>query len=138
MKDFFLETDVGAETAVMSEEELAKSLTAGYGTDSAQYVGGRAMIPEDIEITMINAMREQKEDCKLMNIIKKRPVRSTVHEFNRRNDAGDYENATAEEGGGSVVTDQTIQRVTRQVKFLQTRRAVTDQMEIVDSFENAF
>jgi hypothetical protein len=138
MNDLFLETEAGVETAVTSEQELVKALSAGYGTDSAQYVGGRAMIPEDIEITMINAMREQKEDCKMMNLIKKRPVRSTVHEYNRRYDVGDYENATAGEGEGSPNTEQTIQRVTVPIKYLQTRRAVTDQMEIVDSFENAF
>jgi hypothetical protein len=138
MNDLFLETEAGAETAVTSEQELVKALSAGYGTDSVQYVGGRAMIPEDIEITMINAMREQKEDCKMMNLIKKRPVRSTVHEYNRRYDVGDYENATAGEGEGSPNTEQTIQRITVPIKYLQTRRAVTDQMEIVDSFENAF
>jgi len=138
MNDLFLETEAGAETAVTSEQELVKALSAGYGTDSVQYTGGRAMIPEDIEITMINAMREQKEDCKMMNLIKKRPVKSTVHEYNRRYDVGDYENATAGEGEGSPNTEQTIQRVTVPIKYLQTRRAVTDQMEIVDSFENAF
>jgi len=138
MNDLFLETEAGVETAVTSEQELVKALSAGYGTDSAQYVGGRAMIPEDIEITMINAMREQKEDCKMMNLIKKRPVKSTVHEYNRRYDVGDYENATAGEGEGSPNTEQTIQRVTVPIKYLQTRRAVTDQMEIVDGFEDAF
>jgi hypothetical protein len=51
---------------------------------------------------------------------------------------GDYENATAGEGEGSPNTEQTIQRITVPIKYLQTRRAVTDQMEIVDSFENAF
>ena len=55
----------------MSEDQLLKALSAGYGTDSATFAGGRAMIPEDIESTMINAMREQKEDCKLMNMMKK-------------------------------------------------------------------
>lgn len=138
MRDLFLNTDTGAESASVSEAELLKSLNAGYGTDAAQFPGGRAMVPEDCEILMMNAMREQQEDCKMMNTIKKRPVKSTVHEYNRRLDAGDYENATAEEGGGSVDTDQQIERVTRQIKFLQVRRAVTDQMEVVDGFESAF
>ncbi len=36
-------------------------LYAGYGTDSALFMGGRALIPEDMEGTMISCMREQPE-----------------------------------------------------------------------------
>ncbi|GHU65045.1 hypothetical protein FACS189447_03280 [Spirochaetia bacterium] len=138
MDDLFLDTETGAETGSMSEAALVKALSVGYGTDSAEFRGGRAMVPEDCEMTMINAMREQKEDCKMMNLIKKQPVKSTVHEYNRRLDVGDYENATADEGGGSVDSDQEIERVTRMVKYIQIRRAVTDQAEIINGFENAF
>jgi hypothetical protein len=136
--DFFSTVEAGVESASMSEQDLAKALAAGYGTDSAQFVGGRAMEVQDIEATMINAMREQREDCKLMNLVKKHPVKSTVHEYNRRTDVGEYENLTAEEGGGSEDNDQTVKRVTRNIKYLQDRRAVTDQMELVDGYENAF
>jgi hypothetical protein len=135
--EFFSTVEAGVESASMSEEELTKALTAGYGTDAAQFMGGRALEVQDIEATMINAMREQREDCKLMNLVKKHPVHSTVHEYNRRTGVGEYENLTADEGGGSEDSDQTIKRVTRNIKYLQDRRAVTDQMEIVDGYENA-
>jgi hypothetical protein len=137
MDEFFSTVESGVESASMSERELAKALAAGYGTDSAQFTGGRAMEVQDIEATMINAMREQREDCKLMNLVKKHPVHSTVHEYNRRTDVGEYENLTADEGGGSDDNDQTVKRVTRNIKYLQDRRAVTDQMELVDGYENA-
>jgi hypothetical protein len=137
MDEFFSTVEAGVESASMSEQELAKALAAGYGTDSAQFAGGRAMEVQDIEATMINAMREQREDCKLMNLVKKHPVHSTVHEYNRRTDVGEYENLTADEGGGSEDNDQTVKRVTRNIKYLQDRRAVTDQMELVDGYENA-
>jgi hypothetical protein len=136
MNDLFLETDAGAETGSMSEAELVKALSIGYGTDSGTFVNGRAMVPEDCEATMINAMREQKEDCKMMNKVKKQPVSSTIHEYNRRLDSGDYEFATAEEGGGSLDSDQEVERVNRQIKYIQIRRAVTDQARVVGSFEN--
>jgi hypothetical protein len=71
-----------------------------------------------------------------MNKLKKRPVSSTIHEYNRRTDSGEYEFATAEEGGGSLDTEQAVERVTRQIKYIQVRRAVTDQARVVDSFEN--
>ena len=64
--------------------ELQKALTAGYGTDSAQFTGGRALIPEDLESETINVVSLLKEDCKVMNTVKKTPVRSTVHEINTR------------------------------------------------------
>lgn len=33
----------------LSSEQFVKSLSAGYGTDSASMTGGRAMVPEDLE-----------------------------------------------------------------------------------------
>jgi hypothetical protein len=138
MLDLFIETDAGAETGSMSEAELVKALSIGYGTNSAEYRNGRALVPEDCETTMINAMREQKEDCKMMNKVKKRPVTSTVHEYNRRLDSGEYEFATTDEGGGSIDTDQEVERVNRQIKYIQIRRAVTDQARLVNAFEDVW
>jgi hypothetical protein len=135
--NFFSTVEAGVESASISEDELVKALSAGSGTDSSQFMGGRALQVQDIEATMINAMREQREDCKLMNLVKQHSVHSTVHEYNRRTDVGDHENLTAEEGGGSEDSDQTIKRITRNIKYLQDRRSVTDQMELVDGYENA-
>jgi hypothetical protein len=136
MKEFFF--DGGAETGAGSEEMLLKALAAGYGTDAATFTGGRALIPEDCETTMVNAMREQREDCKIMNTFKKTPVKSTVHEYNRRTGTGDIEFGTTEEGGISQEDGQAIERVTRNVKYIQQYREVTEQMNVVDTFENAF
>ena len=60
MEDLFTIPECG----VGSEEMLLKALSAGYGTDAAMFTGGRALIPEDCETTMVNAMREQQEDFK--------------------------------------------------------------------------
>ena len=134
MNDLFTIPEVGAG----GEEMLLKALAAGYGTDAAQFAGGRALIPEDCETTMINAMREQQEDCKLMNTLKKTPVKSTVHQYNRRTSTGDYENSSVIEGGVASEKNQSIGRVTRDIKYLQEYREITEQMIVVDSFENAF
>jgi hypothetical protein len=134
--DFFF--DGGAETGIGSEEMLLKALAAGHGTDSATFTGGRALIPESVETTMVNAMKAQAEDCKIMNTFKKRPVSSTVHEYNRRTSAGDIDFGTAEEGGVSQEDGQEIERVTRNMKYIQQYREVTEQMNVVDTFENAF
>ena len=136
MRDFFF--DGGAETGPGSEDMLLKALSAGYGTDTAAFTGGRALIPEDCETTMVNAMREQREDCKIMNTFKKTPVKATVHEYNRRTGSGDIEFGTTDEGGISQEDGQAIERVTRNVKYIQQYREVTEQMNVVDTFENAF
>jgi hypothetical protein len=137
LKEFFY--DGGAETGTHgSEDMLLKALMAGYGTDSATFTGGRALMPEDCETTMVNAMTAQREDCKIMNTFKKTPVKSTVHEFNRRTSPGDYEFGTAEEGGISQQDSQELERKTQNVKYIQQYREVTEQMNVVDTFENAF
>lgn len=133
-QDFF-----SVETATaLGEEQLLKALSVGAGTDSAQFEGGRAMVPEDIEGMMVNAMRERQEDCKFVSTIKKRPVFSTVHEMVRRTDVGIHEFLAVPEGGGSETSDQSIERKTVEVKFLQDRRSVTDQMAAVRGIEDAF
>jgi hypothetical protein len=119
-------------------DELNKALYAGYGTDSAAFVNGRAMIPENLESTMYNVIAQLKEDCKILNSLKTVNVKSTVHEKNRRTSHGDYRFLSVPEGGASTMTDQEIERVIYLQKFLQTKRSVTYQMEQVDTFEPAY
>lgn len=121
-----------------SVDILKKALEAGYGTDSATYVNGRALIPENCEMETLNAIAENKESCKLMNTLKKTTMKSTVHEVNVRDSEGDYKYSTVPEGGLSSVTNQHIRRQTYDAKYTQTLRGVTRQMELVDTFENAY
>lgn len=117
--------------------ELQKALAAGYGTDSSQFTGGRALIPENLESEVVNVVAQLKEDCKVMNSVKKTPVRSTVHEVNLRTGHGDYRHLSVAEGGASIDTDQSLERKTFAMKYLQTRRSVTKQMEAAETFEGA-
>jgi hypothetical protein len=121
-----------------SAEELEKALSAGYGTNSASFINGRAMIPENCETTMVNVVAALKEDCKLFNTMKTVPVASTVHEENRRTSHGDYRFLSTPEGGKSRATDQAVERVFYEQKYLQTFRSVTKQMEVVRTFEDAY
>ena len=133
---YFEESSTGFQD--QSAEGLQKALEAGTGVNSALYVNGRALIPENCESTMVNVVAELKEDCKLFNGMKTVPVSSTVHEENRRTDHGDYRFLSAVEGGRSRATDQAIERVYYEQKFLQTLRGVTLQMEKVRTFEDAY
>lgn len=117
--------------------ELQKALSAGYGTDSAQFTGGRALIPENLESEVINVVSQLKEDCKVMNQVKKTPVKSTVHEVNLRTGHGDFRFVTVAEGGQSLDTNQELERKPFNMKYMQTRRSVTKQMEVAETFEGA-
>jgi hypothetical protein len=119
-------------------EELNKALMAGYETNAAIMINGRAMIPENLEATMMNVVAALKEDCKILNSVKKVPVKSTVHELNRRTGFGNYKFASVPEGGVSFDTDQAIERVVFPQKYIQTRRSVTKQMEAAETFEDAY
>ena len=121
-----------------SSEALQKALEAGYGTNSAAFINGRALIPENCETTMVNVVAELKEDCKLFNSMKTVPVASTVHEENRRTSHGDYRFLSTNEGGASRITDQEIERVFYEQKYLQTKRGITLQMEKARTFEDAY
>ncbi|WP_461246363.1 SU10 major capsid protein [Treponema sp. R6D11] len=119
-------------------DDLNKALMAGYETDAAIMVNGRAMIPENLEATMMNVVAALKEDCKILNSVKKVPVRSTVHELNRRTSFGSFKWNTVPEGGASNDTDQAVERVIFPQKYIQTRRSVTKQMEAAETFEDAY
>ena len=116
---------------------LRKALTAGYGTDSSLFEGGRALIPENCEQETLNVLAMSKEDCKVMSSIKTQKVASTVHEVNLRNDEGDYRFVTTVEGGASPETSQGLKRKTYEMKFLQTRRFITQQMIVSRTYEDA-
>lgn len=136
MAGFFDNVSSG-EMSAGEVNELQKALAAGYGTDSSQFTGGRALIPENLESEVVNIVAQLKEDCKVMNSVKKTPVRSTVHEVNLRTGHGDYRHLSVAEGGASIDTDQSLERKTFAMKYLQTRRSVTKQMEAAETFEGA-
>ena len=117
-------------------EDLSKSLQAGAGTDASQFTGGRALIPESLDRTLVNVLWSQ-DDARLFKILKKTPVASTVHEYTRRTGVGDSDGAWVSEGGTSFEKNQTLARITLQMKFLQTYRAVTLQMASANAIEDA-
>jgi hypothetical protein len=119
------------------DTELAKALSLGYGTDSAALTGGSALRYQDIDASVVNALAVQKRDFKLMNLLKQRKTGSSVFEYTRRNDAGQYGLIFSKEGGDARASDQTLERVTRLVKYMQTYREVTLQMLTANTLENA-
>lgn len=94
----FFDSTSSGETYTPEVNELQKALSAGYGTDAAQFTGGRALIPENLESEVVNVVSQLKEDCKVMNQVKKTPVKSTVHEVILRTGHGDWRHLSVAEG----------------------------------------
>lgn len=133
--------DVGYEGFAMANAEtltmLAKALEAGSGVDAGlPFSGGRALIPESLEQTLVNILHTQDEAV-LFQALKKVPVKGPVHQWDERTEVGADDGAWVPEGGDSEEADQTIKRVYITMKYLQTLRKVTLQMSISNSIEDA-
>lgn len=117
-------------------ENLQKALTAGSGVDAGAFAGGRALIPESLENTLVNVLWAQDE-ARLFQRIKKQPIPSPVHQWDKRTAVGNSDGAWVAEGGTSFEKDQTIARVYETAKYLQTLRKATLQATLSNMIENA-
>lgn len=117
-------------------EELQKALQAGSGVDAGSFTGGRALIPESLDQTLVNILHQQ-EDAVLFQRVKKQPIKSPVHQWDERTEVGADDGAWVSEGGNSQEADQTIARKYETAKYLQTLRKVTIQASISNTIENA-
>lgn len=117
-------------------EQLRKALTAGSGVDAGSFSGGRALIPESLEGTLVNILFTQK-DAVLFQTLKKKSIKSPVHQWDERTDVGYDDGAWVDEAGSSSDADQTIARKYATVKYLQTKRTVTLQATLANMIEPA-
>jgi len=117
-------------------DNLSKALTAGSGVDAGSFTGGRALIPESLENTLVNVLWSQDE-ARLFQRIKKQPIASPVHQWDKRTAVGNSDGAWVAEGGTSFEKDQTIARVYETAKYLQTLRKATLQATLSNMIENA-
>jgi hypothetical protein len=119
-----------------SLEMLNKALEAGSGVDASGFTGGRALIPESLDNTLVNILWNQDEAV-LFQRLKKQPIKSPVHQWDVRDEVGANDGAWVPEGGNSEEADQTIARKFETAKYLQTLRKVTLQASISNMIENA-
>jgi hypothetical protein len=117
-------------------ELLTKALSAGSGVDAGSFTGGRALIPESLDHTLVNILHTM-EDAPFFQALKKTPVKSPVHQWDQRTQVGADDGAWVAEGGDSQEMDQTIARKYVTAKYLQTLRKVTLQMASANSIEDA-
>ena len=128
----------GWDGAVMEDgySMLMKALEAGSGADASTFTGGRSLIPESLDTTLVSVLWNQNE-AKLFKALKRNSIKSPVHQWNKRDDVGDEDGAWVAEGGVSFEKNQAIARKFVEAKYLQTLRKVTLQMLASNSLENA-
>jgi hypothetical protein len=117
-------------------EMLHKALQAGSGADASTFTGGRALIPESLDSTLVSVLWNQDE-AKLFKALKRNIIKGPVHQWNERDDVGDEDGGWVAEGGPSFEKDQSIARRFVEAKYLQTKRQVTLQMMASNSLEEA-
>lgn len=117
-------------------QALHKALSAGSGVDAASFTGGRALIPESLDTTLVNVLWTQDE-ARFFKKLKKKPIKSPVHQWNKRTGVGSTDGAWVAEGGNSQEADQNIARAYITAKYLQTLRKVTLQATISNMIEDA-
>lgn len=122
----------------VSQATLEKALTAGYGANAADFSGGRALQPEDLESTLVNVLDVLQDDCKVFNSIHRQPSKSTVHQYNRRTGVGDDEFNFIGEGEDIREDDQSIERKILEQKYIGTIGRITKQAELVESMEDMY
>lgn len=122
--------------AELQLENLQKALSAGSGADAGSFTGGRALIPESLDNTLVNILHDQNEAV-LFQRLKRKPIQSPVHQWDVRDEVGADDGAWVPEGGVAEEADQTIERKFTTVKYLQTLRKVTLQMSISNAIEDA-
>lgn len=120
------------------QDTLEKALAAGYGTNAADYTGGRALQPEDLETTLVNVLETRQADFKVFNSLQRQTVKSTEHQYTRRIGIGDDGFLYVGEGESATESDQEIERKTLAMKYIVTMGRITKQMETVSSIEDAY
>ncbi len=117
-------------------QNFQKALEAGSGVDAGSFTNGRALIPESLENTLVNVLWSQDE-ARLFQRVKKQPIPSPVHQWDKRTAVGAGDGAWVAEGGDSQEADQTIARVFETAKYLQTLRKATLQATLSNMIEDA-
>ena len=114
-------------------QNLYKALTAGDSANpAAMGTSGNTLQFESLEPQLVSALAERPEDFKLMALQPKRKVGSTVHQYTQEQESGSYEGIATAELGDPIESAAEFERITRNMKYFQTKRDVSLQMIMVN------
>ncbi|MGD9496242.1 MAG: hypothetical protein AB7Y46_08025 [Armatimonadota bacterium] len=119
-----------------SLEALRKALTAGTGTDSATFTGGRALVVESLEDTLQDTLWGERH-IKLFKRLRSEPIYATVDEWVSRSSYGSPWGHAVGETDSPTVTTADLARQVAMVKFYRDKREVSHVMTLTRSIEDA-
>jgi hypothetical protein len=118
-------------------EELQKALTAGYGTDVAQFTGAAAFRIQSLDKTMKATIQENKH-FRLFNELIKNSATATVDEWSEQSSVGGFLGGSTNTETGVIASAQgTYARRVGLVKYLMTRREVSLVATLGNNLANA-
>ncbi len=113
---------------------LTKALTAGSGTDSASFTGGRSMIPESLENTLQTTLWGERH-VKLFKKLRPKPLKAIVDEYTVRDSYGGRWGTATTESANPVARVSNLRREIEQCAFYRDMRSVTHPLLQVDTID---
>lgn len=117
-------------------EALNKALSAGTGTDAASFTGGRSLIVESLEETLMTTTYSST-DVVLFKKLKQNPVFAVVDEWVEKSDYGSRYGMSVGETELPGARDTTYARKVGQVKFYRVRREISHVMTLMRGLVDA-
>lgn len=117
-------------------EALNKALSAGTGTDAASFTGGRSLIVESLEETLM-VTTYSSQDVVLFKKLKQNPVFAVVDEWVEKSDYGSRYGMSVGETELPGQRDTTYARKVGQVKFYRVRREISHVMTLMRGIVDA-
>ena len=128
----FEQNDMGLPTSIgtaSDAQNLMKALSAGDVVNpAAMGTGGNTLQFESLEPQLVSALAETTADFKLMQLQPRFKVGSTVHQYTQETNSGSYEEIFSAEAEAPTESTSVFARITRNIKYMQTKRDITLQM----------
>lgn len=117
-------------------EALHKALTAGSGTDASLFTGGRSLIVESLEQTLMTTTFSM-DDIVLFRDLKTNPIFAIVDEWTEKSSYGSRYGVSVGEAENPGARDSTYNRKTGQVKFYRVQREISHVMTLTKGIIDA-
>ncbi|MEA3404088.1 MAG: hypothetical protein U9R79_22855, partial [Armatimonadota bacterium] len=116
--------------------ELLKAITAGTGSDSSLFTGGRSLVMESLDDTLADVLWSDKH-VKLFKALRASSLGATVDEWVTRSSYGSAWGVAVGETGNPPISEADLARQIDTVSYYRSRREVSHVMTLMRSIESA-
>ena len=116
------------------EVALEKAVSAGYGTDSSGFTGGRSIVVESLERQVQDTLWGE-DHIVLFKALRSSALKSTVDEWTRRSLYGSEFGLAVGETANPPMHNSTLDRQVDTVSYYRSRRAVSQVMTLLNTVD---